>query len=46
MNMHPIPCDPLSDMDLSEDLAMESMSPSVFAVVAAIDEQEEAGEVA
>jgi hypothetical protein len=39
-------CDPISDMDLSEELDMESMSASVLDVVAEIDEQEEAAEVA
>jgi hypothetical protein len=39
--MHLVPCDQLSDMDLSEELDMESMFASVFDVVAEIDEQEE-----
>jgi hypothetical protein len=46
MNMHLVPCDQLTDMDLSEELDMESMFASVFDVVADIDEQEEVAGVA
>jgi hypothetical protein len=46
MNMHLVPCDHLTGMDLSEELDMESMFTSVFDVVAEIDEQEEVAGVA
>jgi hypothetical protein len=45
-NMHVVLFDQPTDMDLSEELDKESMSASVFDVVAGIDQQEEVAEVA